>query len=52
MPMAVRERYEKMEKSPVHMPNIQGMIENFDKALSHPDTKDLEDLKAAVAKAE
>ena len=31
------------------MPNIDQMIENFDKALSHPDENDLETLKKAVA---
>lgn len=48
MPMSVRERYEKMQKSPIPVPNIKGMIENFDKALSHPDQADLDALKAAV----
>lgn len=41
MPMSVRERYVKMAENPIHMPNIHGMIENFDQALSHPDEKDL-----------
>ena len=48
MPMSVRERYEKMLKSPVKIPNVQGMIENFDKALSHPDSADLQALRKAV----
>lgn len=48
MPMTVRERYEKMLSSPVKVPNIQGMIENFDKALTHPDAADLDALKNAV----
>lgn len=48
MPMTVRERYEKMQKSPVPVPNVKGLIENFDKALSHPDQQDLEHLQAAV----
>ena len=46
MPMSVRQRYEKMTK----VPNIQQMIENFDKALSHPDQKDLENLKEIIKK--
>ena len=48
MPMSVRERYEKMQKSPIPVPNIKSLIENFDLALSHPDEKDLADLKAAI----
>ena len=32
----------------VHLPNLDAMIENFDKALSHPDADDLERLKQAV----
>ena len=48
MPMSVRERYEKMQNSPIPVPNLKGMIENFDLALSHPDEQDLENLKAAI----
>ena len=48
MPLSVRRRYEKMMKSPVKIPNLQGMIENFDKALSHPDQKDIDDLCLSV----
>ena len=48
MPMSVRERYEKMASGPTRNPNLQGMIENFDKALSHPDGNDLDNLRAAV----
>lgn len=48
MPMSVRERYKKMQKSPIPVPNLRGMIENFDQALSHPDEKDLADLKEAI----
>ena len=32
----------------VYLPNLDAMIENFDKALSHPDADDLERLKQAV----
>ena len=49
MPMAVRARYEKMKSMPNAMPNLDGMIENFDNALSHPDTQDLEALKSSLA---
>ena len=49
MPQSVRERYEKMKEQPDHMPNIDAMIENFDKALVHPDDNDLNALKQLVA---
>lgn len=49
MPQSVRERYEKMKEQPNHMPNIDAMIENFDKALAHPDDNDLNALKQLVA---
>ena len=48
MPMSVRQRYENMKKQPIHLPNLDAMIENFDKAVSHPDADDLERLKQAV----
>ena len=48
MPMSVRQRYENMKKQPLHLPNLDAMIENFDKALSHPDADDLKRLKQAV----
>ena len=48
MPMSVRKRYEKMQDSAVKGPNIQEMIANFDKALTHPDEKDLEALRKVI----
>ena len=51
MPMSVRARYDKMLASPDHAPNLPMMIENFDRALSHPDADDLAQLKEAVHKA-
>ena len=48
MPMAVRERYEKMKQQPNPAPNLDGLIRNFDRALAHPDDHDLEGLKQAV----
>lgn len=51
MPHSVRERYVKMREQPDHMPNIDAMIENFDKALSHPDANDLEKLTNLVSEA-
>lgn len=44
MPAAVRARYEAMEDNP----RRAAMIENFDRALSHPDTQDLDTLVNAV----
>ena len=44
MPQAVRDRYAAMEDSP----RRTAMLENFDRALSHPDEEDLQRLRAAV----
>ena len=46
--MSVRQRYEAMKAQPARIPNLDALIENFDKALSHPDAADLEQLKQAV----
>lgn len=51
MPPAVRQRYEAMLAAPGHAPNLQAMIDNFDRALTHPDTADLAGLQEAVARA-
>ena len=51
MPMSVRQRYEKMMEGPAKIPNLQGMIDNFDKALSHPDQGDLDALRKAIQSA-
>lgn len=51
MPHSVRERYVKMKEQPDHMPNIDAMIENFDKALPHPDADDLMKLANLVSEA-
>ena len=48
MPVSVRQRYEAMKAQPGHAPNLDALIENFDKALSHPDAADLEQLKQTV----
>ena len=48
MPMAMRERYVKMKEDPNHKPNLDMLIENFDRALSHPDKTDLEKLQKSV----
>jgi len=50
MPQAVRERYVKMKEQPEPMKNLDALIENFDRALSHPDAEDLDKLKNMVAR--
>ena len=48
MPQTVRERYLKMKEQPEHPTNLDALIENFDRALPHPDAEDLERLRKAV----
>lgn len=49
MPVTVRKRYESMlEQNPEDV-RMKAMIENFDRALSHPDEADLERLKTKVS---
>lgn len=50
MPQTVRERYIKMKSLPNPAPNLDMLIENFDRALSHPDENDLKRLKFSVEK--
>lgn len=50
MPQAVRERYVKMKEQPEPTKNLDALIENFDRALSHPDAEDLDKLKNRVAR--
>ena len=50
MPMTVRQRYEKLQAGHIPVPNLQSMLENFDRALSHPDSGDLNGLREAVTK--
>ena len=33
-----------MKENPNHAPNLEELIQNFDRALSHPDNEDLERL--------
>ena len=49
MPLSVKERYVKMIEEHGHKPNLDALLENFDSALSHPDSNDLEMLKDLVA---
>lgn len=37
-----------MKENPEHPDNIDALIENFDKALSHPDADDMEQLKNMI----
>lgn len=46
MPMAVRKRYESMRESQPE--RAEELIANFDQALSHPDSQDLEAFRNAV----
>ena len=47
MPMQVREKYLKM-RFRVNEGQIQNMLQNFDKALLHPDWKDMENAQRFV----
>lgn len=49
MPVTVRKRYESMLEQNPEDERMKAMIENFDRALSHPDEDDLERLRASVA---
>ena len=49
MPMAVREKYAAM-RTPKNAGQIDAMIQNFDRALLHPDAKDLEGARAFAAR--
>ena len=48
MPQSVRDRYVKMKENPEHPANLDLLIQNFDRALSHPDSEDLERLKKSL----
>ena len=50
MQQAVRDRYVKMKEQPDAAPNLNQMIDNFDRALSHPDEADLEHLRQEILK--
>ena len=45
MPQAVRQRYENLLKERPGDVQLQASLENFDRALSHPDAQDLEGAK-------
>ncbi len=44
MPIQVKEKYEQISQNSEN-PNLKVAIENFDKALSHPDDKDISNAK-------
>ena len=48
MPQSVRDRYVKMKERPDHALNLDELIENFDRALSHPDNEDLDRLDRII----
>ena len=48
MPQCVRNRYMKMKAQPEYPANIDALIDNFDRALSHPDEDDLERLRKII----
>ena len=49
MPMAVRKRYEAMQEKAPQDDKIKMMIDNFDRAASHPDEEDLHRLRNMIA---
>ena len=51
MPMSVKERYQKMANGVIKVPHLDQLIDNFDKALSHPDERDLAALSEKVQDA-
>lgn len=48
MPQSVRKRYEGMLEQNPGDERIKGMIENFDRALQHPDEEDMKALREAI----
>lgn len=49
MPMTVRKRYEAMLEQDPEDERMKAMIDNFDRALSHPDSADLEKLRSMLS---
>ena len=50
MPQSVKDRYIKMKEQANCPPNINMLIENFDRALSHPNKDDLDKLVETAVK--
>ena len=51
MPLAVRQRYEQLRLSPGRQAQADQMLDNFDRALSHPSQEDLNRLAQRVMEA-
>ena len=49
MPQSVRKRYEAMQEKAPQDDKIKMMIDNFDRAASHPDEEDLHRLRNMIA---
>lgn len=49
MPMTVRKRYEAMLEQNPEDERMKAMIDNFDRALAHPDSADLEKLRSVLS---
>ena len=49
MPQSVRKRYEAMQEKAPQDDKIKMMIDNFDRAASHPDGEDLHRLRNMIA---
>lgn len=50
MPLAIKDKYEKLLKDNPEDQNLQISLKNFDNALEHPNTKDLEKLRDTLEK--
>lgn len=48
MPVSVLERYKRMKEQKSFMFNIDNLIANFDKALSHPNENDIKKLEKTI----
>ena len=48
MPEMVKKRYEKMLEENPNDEKVKQSIENYEEALKHPNTKDLEDLRNKI----
>lgn len=48
MPLSVLERYKRMKEQKSFMFNIDNLIANFDKALSHPNENDIKKLEKTI----
>lgn len=51
MPLSVKKRYEQRLKSDPENPQFKAMVENFGRAVSHPDAADLNSVKNLVKKS-